>query len=115
LENGSVKVNEFLQFVSAPHIYAAGDAAGKHQHTPVAWYEGSIAAHNALKGNERRVDFSVFPRAIFTIPAVGQVGLTEREARSRGLKVKVSQMPLSSNPAAGVRDETEGLVKVVYE
>lgn len=115
LERSAVKVNEFLQSVSAPHIYAVGDAAGKHQHTPVAWYEGQMAAHNALKGNERRVDFSVFPSAIFTIPAIGQVGLTEKEAQGRGLKVRVSRMPFSNNPAAGVRDETEGLVKVVYE
>ena len=115
LEGSAVKVNEFLQSVSATSIYAVGDAAGKHQHTPVAWYEGPIAAHNALKGNERKVDFSVFPSAVFTIPAIGQVGLTEKEAQARGLKAKASRMPFTSNPAAGVREETEGLVKVVYE
>jgi len=115
LDRGAVKVNEFLQSVSAPQIYAVGDAAGKHQHSPVAWYEGPIAAHNALRGNERKVDFSIFPNAIFTIPAIGQVGLTEKEALSRGLKAKVSKLSYDSNPAAGVRDETEGMVKVVYE
>jgi glutathione reductase (NADPH) len=115
LDRGAVKVNDYLQSVSAPHVYAVGDAAGKHQHSPVAWYEGPIAAHNALKGNEQRVDFSVFPSAIFTIPAIGQVGLTEKEALGRGLKAKVSKLSYDSNPAAGVRAETEGLVKIVYE
>jgi glutathione reductase (NADPH) len=115
LDRGAVKVNDYLQSVSAPHIYAVGDAAGKHQHSPVAWYEGPIAAHNALKGNERKVDFTVFPSAIFTIPAIGQVGMTEEEALKRGLKAKTSKLPYDYNPAAGVRDETEGLVKVVYE
>ena len=115
LDHSAVKVNEYLQSVSAPHVYAAGDAAGKHQHSPVAWYEGPIAAHNALRGNERKVDFSVFPSAIFTIPAIGQVGLTEEEALKRGLKIKVSKLPYDYNPAAGVRDETDGLVKVIYE
>jgi glutathione reductase (NADPH) len=115
LDRGAVKANEYLQSVSAPHVYAVGDAAGKHQHSPVAWYEGPIAAHNALKGNERKTDFSVFPSAIYTIPAIGQVGLTEKEALSRGLKAKVSKLSYDSNPAAGVRDETEGMVKVVYE
>ncbi|MBI2361579.1 MAG: NAD(P)/FAD-dependent oxidoreductase [Deltaproteobacteria bacterium] len=115
VERSAVKVNEFLQSVSNENVYAIGDAAGKHQHTPVAWYEGPIAARNALKGNERKVDFSVFPSAIFTIPAIGQVGLTEREALQRGLKAKVTRLPFTSNPAAGVRDETEGMVKVVYE
>jgi len=115
LNRGAVKVNEYLQSISAPHVYAVGDAAGKHQHSPVAWYEGPIAAHNALKGNEQRIDFSVFPSAIYTIPAIGQVGLTEREALGRGIKVKVSKLSYDSNPAAGVRNETEGMVKIVYE
>ncbi len=115
LDRSTVKVNEYLQSVSAPHIYAAGDAAGKRQHSPVAWYEGPIAAHNALKGNTRKVDFSVFPTAIFTIPAIGQVGLTEREALERGFDARVSKLSYDSNPAAGVRNETEGMVKVVYE
>jgi len=115
VERKAVKVNEYLQSVSAPHIYAVGDAAGKHQHTPVAWYEGPLAAHNALKGNERKVDFSIFPSAIFTIPAIGQVGLTQKEALSRGLKIKVSKLSYDYNPAAGVRNETEGLVKVITE
>jgi len=115
LDHSAVKVNDYLQSVSAPHVYAIGDAAGKHQHSPVAWYEGPIAAHNALKGNEKKIDFSVFPSAIFTIPAIGQVGLTEKEALSRGLKAKVSKLSYDSNPAAGVRDETEGMVKIVYE
>ena len=115
LDRGAVKTNDYLQSTSAPHIYAAGDAAGKHQHSPVAWYEGPIAAHNAVKGNEKKIDFSVFPSAIFTIPSIGQVGLTEREALARGLKAKVSKLPYDYNPAAGVRNETEGMVKVVYE
>lgn len=115
LDRSAVKVNEFLQSVSAPHIYAVGDAAGKRQHSPVAWYEGPIAAHNAIMGNERKTDFAVFPTAIFTIPAIGQVGLTEKEASNRGLKAKASKLSYDSNPAAGVRNETEGMVKVVYE
>jgi len=115
LDRSAVKVNEYLQSVSAPHIYAVGDAAGKHQHTPVAWYEGPIAAHNALKGNQKKTDFSVFPSAIFTIPAIGQVGLTEKEASARGINTRVSKLSFDANPAAGVRDETEGLVKIVYE
>lgn len=115
LDQGAVKVNEYLQSVSAPHVYAAGDAAGKRQHSPVAWYEGPIAAHNALKGNERKIDFGIFPTAVFTIPPIGQVGLTEEEALRCGFKIKTSKLSYGSNPAAGVRDETDGMVKVIYE
>jgi len=115
LHSSAVKVNEYLQSVSAPHIYAVGDAAGKRQHSPVAWYEGPIATHNALKGNERKVDFSVFPTAVFTIPAIGQVGLTEKQAVEQGFKVRAAKLSYDSNPAAGLRDETDGMVKVVYD
>jgi pyruvate/2-oxoglutarate dehydrogenase complex dihydrolipoamide dehydrogenase (E3) component len=115
VERGAVKVNEYRQSVSAPHVYAAGDVSGSHQHTPVAWYEGRLAAENALQGNRRAVDFRVFPTNVFTIPPLAQVGLTEAEARGRGLRVVVSRAPFEDSAAAGIREETEGLVKVVYE
>jgi dihydrolipoamide dehydrogenase len=67
------------------------------------------------RAREGKADFSIFPSAIFTIPAIGQVGLTEKEALSRGLKIKISKLPYDYNPAAGVRNETEGLVKVISE
>jgi pyruvate/2-oxoglutarate dehydrogenase complex dihydrolipoamide dehydrogenase (E3) component len=115
LEHGAVRVNEYRQSTSAPHVYAAGDVTGTHQHTPAAWYEGRLAAENALRGNRRAVDFSTFPTATFTIPAVGQVGLTEAAARQAGVAVGVAQSPFEDSTAAAVRSETEGLVKVVFD
>jgi pyruvate/2-oxoglutarate dehydrogenase complex dihydrolipoamide dehydrogenase (E3) component len=115
VERGAIKVNQFRQSPTAPHVYAAGDVNGEHQHTPVAWYEGKLVAENALRGNGRPADFSIFPTAAFTIPAVAQVGLTEAEARRRGHRVAVSRAPFADSSAAGIRDETEGLVKAVYE
>jgi pyruvate/2-oxoglutarate dehydrogenase complex dihydrolipoamide dehydrogenase (E3) component len=115
VERGAIQVNGFRQSTTAPHVYAAGDVAGQHQHTPVAWYEGTLAAHNALRGNQRAVDFRVFPTAVFTIPALAQVGLTETEARAQGHRVVVSRAPFEDSSAAALRRETEGLVKVVSE
>jgi pyruvate/2-oxoglutarate dehydrogenase complex dihydrolipoamide dehydrogenase (E3) component len=115
LERGAVRVNEYRQSTSAPHVYAAGDVTGSHQHTPAAWYEGRLAAENALLGNRRSADFGVFPTATFTIPAVGQVGLTEAAARQSGLSVGVARVPYEDSTAAAVRSETDGLVKVVFE
>jgi glutathione reductase (NADPH) len=115
LERGAVRVNEYRQSPSAPHVYAAGDVTGSHQHTPAAWYEGRLAAENALLGNRRAADFTLFPTATFTIPAVGQVGLTEAAARQRGVTVGVSRTPFEDSTAAAVRSETEGLVKVVFD
>jgi pyruvate/2-oxoglutarate dehydrogenase complex dihydrolipoamide dehydrogenase (E3) component len=115
LERGAVQVNEFRQSTSAPHVYAAGDVTGTHQHTPAAWYEGQLAADNALRGNQRAADFSVFPTATFTIPALAQVGLTEEAARQSGARVAVGRAPFADSSAAGVRAETDGLVKAVLD
>ncbi len=115
VERGAVTVNEFRQSTTVPHVYAAGDVTGQHQHTPVAWHEGRLAARNALGGNREAVDFRLLPTTVFTIPPLAQVGLTEAEARQRGFRVAVSRAPFEESAAAGVRNETEGLVKVVYE
>jgi pyruvate/2-oxoglutarate dehydrogenase complex dihydrolipoamide dehydrogenase (E3) component len=115
LERGAVKVNDFRQSPTAAHVYAAGDVTGLHQHTPVAWYEGTLAAENAVKGNHRTVDYSIFPTTMFTIPALAQVGLTEAEARRHAPRVAVSRVPYEDSTMAGILDETDGLIKVVYE
>jgi pyruvate/2-oxoglutarate dehydrogenase complex dihydrolipoamide dehydrogenase (E3) component len=115
LERGAVRVDEFRQSTSAPHVYAAGDVTGSHQHTPAAWYEGQLAAENALLGNRRVADFTVFPTATFTIPALAQVGITEATARQRGGRVAVGRAPFADSSAGGVRGETEGLVKAVFD
>ena len=114
LERGGVKVNEYLQSTSAPQVYAAGDVIGQPQHTPVAWYEGPIAAQNALNGNEHKVDLTLLPTVVYTIPALGQVGLTEAEARKRGYNVAVKRLQFAMSPAF-ITNETEGLVKIVYD
>ncbi len=115
VEGGRIKVNEFRQSLSTPHIYVAGDAVGQHQHTPVAWYEGRLVVENALKGNHRAVDYRLLPTTVFTIPALAQVGLTEAEARRQGFNVAVNRAPFEDSSAAAVREETEGLVKVVSD
>ncbi|MFP5211438.1 MAG: dihydrolipoyl dehydrogenase family protein [Acidobacteriota bacterium] len=86
-----VKVNEYLQSVSNPAVYAAGDAAASQGPplTPVASYEGALVAANLLKGNHARPDYRGIPSAVFTIPPLASVGLREEEAREKGLKFKV--------------------------
>lgn len=88
-----VKVNEYLQSVSNPVVYAAGDAAasGGPPLTPVADYEGAIVASNLLKGNHQKPDYTGIPTVVFSIPPVASVGLTEIEAHEQGLKFLVKK------------------------
>ena len=88
-----VKVNEFLQSVSNPAVYAAGDAAasGGPPLTPVADYDGAIVASNLLKGNHQKPNYVGIPTVVFAIPPLASVGLSEHEAREQGLKYRVKK------------------------
>ena len=88
-----VKVNGFLQSVSNPSVYAAGDAAasGGPPLTPVASDDGIIVAANLLKGNEKKPNYLGIPTVVFTIPPLASVGLKESDAREQNLKFKVKK------------------------
>jgi mercuric reductase len=81
----------------------------------VAAYGGQLAAENALRGNSRRCDLSALPRVTFTDPQVASVGLTEAEARRKGIDVKVANLPLSYVPRALAARETRGFIKLIAD
>lgn len=83
-----VEVNEYMQSVSNPAVFAAGDCADTVglPLTPVGAYEGGIAAQNMLEGNRHTVSHPPMPSAVFTIPPLATVGLQESEARKQGLR-----------------------------
>jgi glutathione reductase (NADPH) len=82
-----VVVNDYLQSISNPRVYAAGDAAaGGLPLTPVAMFEGKVAADNLIHGfKRRRGDHRVVPSVVFTLPKLASVGLQEAEAHMQGI------------------------------
>jgi glutathione reductase (NADPH) len=92
-EDQGVRVDEFLQSVSNPAVYAAGDAAasGGPPLAPVAGYEGRIVVANLLEGNHARPNYLGIPSVIFTIPPLAAVGLSEDAAREQNLKFRVKK------------------------
>ena len=118
-EHGFVKVNDELQ-TSAGHVYAAGDVIGSHagsqMATPVGAHDGGIAAENALNGKDgHKVNHSVIPRAIFTDPQVGIVGLSDAEANARGYECDCRIIPMSLIPRAAAVRDTRGVIKMVAD
>lgn len=114
-EKGFVKTDEYMR-TSNPNIFAAGDVVGRMPLVTVASMEGAIAAQNALmENNLRSVDYTAIPHAIFTYPNVASVGLTERDAIERGLKVKSRTLDMHSVPKARAIREPKGLIKIIAE
>jgi glutathione reductase (NADPH) len=91
-EGMRLKLNEFLQSVSNPAVYAAGDAANTGPPlTPVASHDAKVVAANLLEGNRHRPDYRGVPSVAFTIPPIAMVGLSEEMARASGLKFRVKR------------------------
>jgi len=82
-----VTVNEYLQSVSNPSVYAAGDAAASGPPlTPKAAHDAEVVSTNLLEGNTRKADYDAIATVVFTVPPLASVGLTEDAARVKGLK-----------------------------
>lgn len=90
IERGRLQLNDYLQSVSNPLVYAAGDAAAKGPPlTPVSSHDGKVVAANLIHGNRDRADYRAVPSVAFTIPPIAAVGLSEDEARQQGLSFNV--------------------------
>lgn len=88
-DKGFIKVDEQYQ-TSEPSILALGDVIGRVQLTPVALAEGMAVARRLFKPEQYRpVDYKMIPTAVFSLPNIGTVGLTEEEAREAGHEVVI--------------------------
>jgi len=99
-EKGWIKTNEYLE-TNQPGVYAIGDINGKFQFRHKANYEATALIGNLFGGERKAVSYDAVPWAVFTWPQVAHVGLTEREARAKGLKIGVARNNYSS-VAAGI-------------
>ena len=113
-ENGTIIVNEGMR-TSTPNIWAAGDVIGDPMLETVAGKEGAIAAENALANKGKKMDFSAVPHAVFTIPQVASVGLTEKQAEEKGITCRCSTIPMELVPKALLAKDTRGLIKMVMD
>jgi mercuric reductase len=110
---GVIEVNEQLQ-TSVPHIYAAGDCTNQPQFVYVAAAAGSRAAENMTEG-EATLDLRSMPMVVFTDPQIATVGLSEAEARLKGLDTDSRLLTLDNVPRALVNFDARGFIKIVAE
>ena len=90
-DDGRLRLNEYLQSTSNPSVYAAGDAAQMGPPlTPVSSHDARAVVANLLEGNHRKPDYAGVPSVAFTIPPIASVGISEAEARERGLRFRMN-------------------------
>lgn len=112
-ERGYVVVNDKLE-TSAKDVYAIGDVTGKKLLAHVASEMGVVAAENAMEAS-KIMDLSIVPSCIYTIPEVGCVGMSEKEAKDAGYDVICGKFPLVACGKAVATGDTEGMFKIVAD
>ena len=110
---GFIKVDAYLR-TSIKNIYAIGDVIGGFQFAHVASKEGKIASQN-IAGIETKIDYKSIPWGIFTAPEIGAVGLSETQAKEKGLNIKIGIFPFSYNGKAHALNDTEGFVRIISD
>ncbi|MEH1958739.1 MAG: NAD(P)/FAD-dependent oxidoreductase [Nostoc sp.] len=110
----SLVVNDKLQTTNH-RIYACGDVIGGYDFANIANYEAKIALNNALFFPRLRVDYRSIPWAMFSVPMLAQVGLTEAQAKRQFGRdqVLVLRQYFKTVAAAQLRDETTGMCKLI--
>lgn len=114
-DRGWVLVNDRME-TNVTDVYAIGDCLGPSRImlAHVASHEGLVAAENCLGGNET-MDYHAVPNAIFTMPEIGCVGLSEQQAEAKGIEVVCSTVNFRSLGKAQAIGEISGEAKLVLE
>ena len=113
MERGKIKVDKYME-TSMEGVYAPGDINGIKMLAHAAFRMGEVAAENAILGNHREIKLETTPSAIYTLPEVGMVGLTEEEAKEK-YDINIGKFAFVGNGRALASGDTTGFVKVIAD
>ena len=113
VEKGRIKVNDKME-TNVKGIYAIGDVTGQMLLAHVASAGAIVAVENSL-GKEKWMDYSAVPGGIFTDPEIASVGLREKDAEAKGIKITVGRFPYAASGKALTMGETEGFMQIITE
>jgi pyruvate/2-oxoglutarate dehydrogenase complex dihydrolipoamide dehydrogenase (E3) component len=112
-DRGYIKVNERLE-TTAPGVLAIGEVAGSPQFTHVS-VDDSRVVHDTLTGGKRVTTGRLIPFCLFTDPEFARVGLSEKEAKARGIAYRLFKTPMEAVFRASTLSETRGFLKALVE
>jgi pyruvate/2-oxoglutarate dehydrogenase complex dihydrolipoamide dehydrogenase (E3) component len=113
-DHGYVKVNDQLE-TTVPGVWAIGDVKGGPAFTHISYNDYQIVYGNLVEKKNLSVKDRIVPYAVFTDPQLGRVGITEKQARDAGCKLKIGKIAMTQVARARERDETAGLMKLVVD
>jgi dihydrolipoamide dehydrogenase len=113
-ERGFIPVNDRCE-TSARGVFAVGDVIPTPGLAHVSFAEGMLVAEHLAGASPKKIDYDAIPRATYSTPEVGAVGLTESQARERGHNVKTAKVPLSAIGKAVILGDTTGFCKIVAD
>ena len=112
-ERGFINVDKQLR-TNVPHIHAIGDIVGQPMLAHKGVHEGHVAAE-VIAGMKHYFDPKVIPSIAYTEPEVAWVGITEKEAKEKGLKVEVASFPWAASGRAIASDSSYGMTKLIFD
>lgn len=111
---GFLRVDSRLE-TNVPGIYGIGDVKGGPAFTHISYDDFRILRDNLLQGEQHTTDGRILPYTVFIDPQLGRIGITEKEARQQGIKIRVAKMPMTSVARAREFGETRGLMKILVD
>jgi len=114
LEHGSVKIDDYGQ-TNVPSIWAIGDVTGRMLLAHVASHQGVTVVEKIAGMNPPPLIYEQMPRATYCQPQIASLGLSEAQARERGMDVRTGRFPFRANGKAMATGDTEGFVKLVVD
>jgi dihydrolipoamide dehydrogenase len=112
-DRGFIDVDTQMR-TNVPHIFAIGDLVGQPMLAHKATHEAKVAAE-VVAGHKSYFDARVIPSVAYTDPEIAWVGVTEREAKEKGLKIGVGKFPWAASGRAIGNDRTEGFTKLLFD
>ncbi len=113
-ERGKVLVDEFYR-TNIPGIYAIGDIVPGPALAHVASTEAICCVEKICGLDPQPVDYSTIPSCVFTSPEVASVGMTEQQARDKGIEIKVGRFPFTASGKATAAGDRDGFVKLIFD
>ena len=113
-DRGFLRVNSRLE-TNVPGIYGIGDVKGGPAFTHISYDDFRVLRDNLLQGKHVTIEGRMLPYTVFIDPQLGRIGITEKEARQQGKKIRVAKMPMTSVARAREFGETRGLMKVIVD